>query len=169
MSKMIWAAQCPVSFQWEHRMQITFMAAKSQCERNLEVVPHWTVLVTTRRRWSGRQKCTSMRIVLSFSSQSESQLKSWKKYFDFKSGLQMKEMNGGGDAMYLNDDRDDVAFLTGSGSSKSWIISFTTESLHYLYQIEMSEFHHCWHLKGPTTYDKKYQYKLNAQSYKRPT
>ena len=31
----------------------------------------------------------------------------------------MKEMNGGGDAMYLNDDRDDVAFLTGSGSSKS--------------------------------------------------
>ena len=37
----------------------------------------------------------------------------------------MKEMNGG-DAMYLNDDRDDVAFLTGSGSgSKSRIISFS--------------------------------------------
>ena len=74
--------------------------------------------------WTKNGWCS--KTIREISSWQTCQLMKWEKQFSslpfpgptFRSGP-MKEMNGGGDAMYLNDDRDDVAFLTGSGSSKS--------------------------------------------------
>ena len=100
----------------------------------------WSVLVVRDHKCAGRTRWTwnnpmwtlgwtkngwCSKTIREMSSWQTCQLMKWEKQFSslpfpwsHPSGP-MKEMNGGGDAMYLNDDRDDVAFLTGSGSSKS--------------------------------------------------